>query len=74
MSLKDKLMSSSPGEMNELGNWAFAASISAYQLYGQFILNPTITSLAVLGAAATVGVAAEIIYLIRPVIKTIYPS
>lgn len=72
MSLKDKLMSSSPGEINELNNWAFATSIGAYQLYGQFVLNPTITSLAVFGVAATVGLAAEIIYLVRPVIKRVY--
>ncbi len=72
MSLTDKIMSSSPKEINDLGNWAFAASVSTYQLYGQFVLNPAVASLATLMAAATMGVAAEIIYLVRPVIKTIY--
>lgn len=72
MSLTDKIMSSSPQEMNTLGNWAFTASVSTYQLYGQFVSNPTVTSLAVLAAAVTIGAAAEIIYLIRPIIKKVY--
>ncbi len=68
MSLKDKIMSSSPNEMSALSNWAFVASVSTYQLYEQFILHP----IEVTSAFFIAGLFSEIAYLIKPAIKRAY--
>jgi len=62
MSLTEKIFCCSMNKINFLGNWIFAASVSAYQMYDKIFLNSPLTPIEILEAAVIGSLAMEISY------------